>query len=553
MVIVFTQAWAEGGRSRLALLALPLAGLAYGSGGARAAARLGRRLAARPLLAATLVGALALASSAAISLFLRTPQPRAHDEFSYLLAADTFAHGRLANPTHPMWAHFESFHVLQRPTYASKYPPAQGLVMAVGQVLTGHPIAGVWLSAGLGCAALTWMLAGWMPGRWALLGGLLALLHPVTLEWSQRYWGGLVAVLGGALLLGGFGRLVRRPRACHAVVVGAGLVILANSRPYEGLVLALPLVATLGIWLAWQGPPARETARRIALPLGAVLLVGGAWMLYYNVRVTGQPLTMPHRFYERTYAIVPIFALQDGRSAPSYRHEPMRRYYEDLVARREGGSVSELGTLILSRAEEHAATFFRSLFVVAAIALSLPFERNPWHRLALLALVVFTVGIGLSSWTFPHYAAPAASLALLITLQAIRRVGAWRIGGTRPGRPLAQAFAVLALAILAVEAYRHYRHPVPEIGWQYDRARIAADLSGTGAKHLVIVRYSAEHDVHAEWVYNDADIDASRVVWAREMDAQATARLVAYFQGRWVWLLEPDRLEVALVPYPATS
>ncbi len=88
----------------------------------RALARLARH---RGIAIGCVAGA-ALLSFLLFTLIGGPSFPRIHDEFSYLLAADTFAHGRLTNPPHPMWKHFETMHELFQPTYASKFHPAQG-------------------------------------------------------------------------------------------------------------------------------------------------------------------------------------------------------------------------------------------------------------------------------------------------------------------------------------------------------------------------------------------------------------------------------------------
>jgi hypothetical protein len=536
--------WTEGEWPPPAFLALPLAGMGYWAPGL---GRLGRRLGTRPLASACLMGGLALGATALVTVVNGVPQPAVPDEFSYLLAADTFAHGRVTNPPHPMWVHFESLHIIQQPTYMSKYPPAQGLALALGQVTLGYPIAGVWLSAGLACGALTWMLAGWMPGRWALAGGLLSFAHHLTAIWSQNYWGGLVAVLGGALLVGALRRIVRRPRARHTVVLGLSLAILANSRPYEGLVLSAPLLVGLGVWIVGShGPPARIAARRIVLPLGCVVVLLAGSMAYYNYRGTGNPLTMPYVVYIRAYMTAPEILFLPKPPRPVFRHDRLARAF---AGRPAGLSVMELAANMRERVAEQVRQYFGGISILIAVAALLPLERSAWYHFALLSLVLLAASLGTQGAMWSHYAAPAVGPALLLVMRSIRRIGVWRPGGIQLGRSLALAGWLFMTASLAWGNWDVIRTR-PRAGWPAARAQIEASLARSGAKHLVLVRYAPGHPLGWEWIYNAADIDAAPVVWAADMDAASNARLFDYYRNRQVWLLEPDRPEIRPVPYP---
>lgn len=231
------------------------------------------QLAARKNLALVAIAAVIVVRVSLLWL-IPIPVPVAQDEFGYLLSADTFAHGRLTNPPHPLWVFFDTFQVNQQPTYMSRYPPAQGGVMALGQIL-GHPWIGALLSMSAICAAILWMLQGWLPPVWALLGATLVFVRlGIFSYWMNSYWGGAVAAIGGALVVGALPRILDRQHPRDALLLGVGAGILANSRPVEGFFFCLPVAVVLGIWLfGRQSPSWRVTFPRIVLPVCAVLAV----------------------------------------------------------------------------------------------------------------------------------------------------------------------------------------------------------------------------------------------------------------------------------------
>jgi len=487
------------------------------------------------------------------------PVPVIHDEYSFLLGAETFNLDRLTNPTPPLWAHFETFHVNMVPTYQTMYPPATSAVLALGHLLFHSYWAGVLLATAVMCGAICWMLQGFLPSRWALLGALFCILRYGTFTyWVNSYFGGQVAATGGALLLGSLVRLRRRPATRYAVIFALGLALLANSRPLEGFCFALPaLIYALWWWLRLRRPWSFRLVR-VALPAATVLLATFAFIGYYNWRGTGHPLRFPYVENHAQYHITKPFFWQE-RSYPSYRHPVMRIFYtrhelmDYLVARMPGGAEQILRRKVIVI----QSYFLWPLTPVFLIGLWCALFRSSVVKVvAALSLLLMLACSFCQVWNLlPHYLAPGASVFLLFTLDGLRRLRTWRPWHKPIGPALSRAglFCLFLALLNPISEYvmnpfnleAPFRTvPMSEI----ERVRMQSILESMPGRHLVIVVYHRFDNPGNDWVYNGPDIDSAKVVWARDMGLEGNQELLRYFANRQVWFTDRQP-PFALLPY----
>ena len=504
----------------------------------------------RPALACLVTGLLPVLLRLLLLPLMPAPVPLNQDEFSYLLGADTFAQGRLTNPPHQMWVHLEALHVNSQPTYGSKYPPAQALLLAFGQRLFGSPWAGVVVSIGLMCAGLCWMLQGWVsPGYAALASVMAALTWGVAQYWMNSYWGGAVPALGGALVIGSAPRLARQASASAALLGAVGVVVLANSRPFEGLLTIVTTTAVLLVLTRRQQRPLKSLLRRkVIVPALLVFVPAGAALAYYNARATGNALLPPYLLNEITYGPWPHSALLPPVPKPSYRHELFSRVWDwenDLyrVARANPLAGVKFAWPFV------APMFVANLLGVSAL-LGLIWGRRAVRLPALAVLSLPLIGELAQKAFLPHYLAPFCGAYLILAALGLEACGRWGSGSHQSGRLVVALLFGLTLGMLMLgvsDASASARQSPVGVA---NRPRLIRQLEQQGGRHLVIVRYSPTHFIHEDWVYNRADIDASTVVWARDMGADQNRELLDYYRDRKVWLLEPDTDPLALHPYP---
>jgi hypothetical protein len=506
-----------------------------------------RRLAGRTGWSMLLLFALPILLRLVLLPRFPVPTPGGADDYAYILLADTFRHFRLTNAMHPMHRFFETVFVLQQPTYSSIYSPGQGVVLALGWALFGHPWAGVLLGAGAFCTLCYWMLRGWTTPGWALAGGLVAVCQfgPLN-EWMNIYWGGAVSAAAGCLVFGSLPRLRAEPARRNAVLLGAGLGIHLLTRPFESIFLWMAVAAFLV-------PDWRRFAR-MAPTAALAVLPAVALTLFHAHAVTGSWTTIPYAQSRYQYGVPTTFTFQPN-PVPHRELTTQQRLTAEGQAEKHGDQPETAGRFLQRWATR--LRFYR-FFLLAPLYLALPFFllrlREPRFAWVTATVLLFTLGTTIYPYFFPQYVAATACLLLLAAIAGLERLSRISHGAARLLLFLAAAHFLFWYGIhawdndLVFASMRRYESwDFINFGDSEGRAAIDQRLARIPGKKLVFVRYGPQHRFR-EWIHNAADIDRAPVVMALDLGAE-NEKLRQYYPDRSVWLLEPDARPVRLEPY----
>jgi hypothetical protein len=322
-------------------------------------------------------------------------------------------------------------------------------------------------------------------------------------------------------------------------------VILANSRPWEGAVMSAPLVA---VFLYWVFRSKHRTfgwrMSRVLLPWLLVMVSAAAALSYYCWRITGDSLLLPHSLNRKIYATAPIFIWERELPKPKYNHPAMDPLYTEWDHQFQESNqfhlLSNWPRIMLRRAQAFSDFYFPA---ACSLILLIAFGGQKHRWLLLTVLSAFLVGSCLQRYFAVHYGAPAIGLVIMIPVILLAQIAKPRSDGDPAGFLAAVTFMALLFVVLVGRNLMGIGHPNQ---FARNRQRIQAQMESTPGKHLIMVRYSPNHAVHEEWVYNAAEIDKAKVVWARAMADSQNEQLFDYFRNRQVWLLEPDSIVLNL-------
>jgi len=303
----------------------------------------------------------------------------------------------------------------------------------------------------------------------------------------------------------------------------------------------------------------KEELRAMVRPiLLAILVVTPAIgiTLLQNKQVTGNWMTLPYTLSQYQYGVPAALTFQQT-PVPHRELTPEQELDYRMQSAFRGDRPETIGSYMARL--EYRMRFYR-FFFLAPLYLALPAFftalREFRYLWVLLCLFIFALGINFFPAFQFHYLAAVTCLFILISVTGLQQLSRLNIKAAQIIFFLCVVQFLVwysahlfeneewSAAILQYETWQTINHQNPE-----RRISVNNQLARIPGKQLIFVRYWPRHIFQDEWVYNWADIDGARVVWARDLGAAENEKLRRYYPDRSVWLLEPDARPPKLTRY----
>ena len=333
-------------------------------------------------------------------------------------------------------------------------------------------------------------------------------------------------------------------------LLGLGLGLHLLVRPYESVFLVLTAIL-------FVVPKVRGLAKPTAVALAVMLPALGLTFLQ-NKQVTGRWTTLPYMLSRDQYGVPAAFTFQA---------DPVP--HRELTQQQHSSTIAAIVPQQAQRLSSHSCSGWNT----ASVSTVFSFSRrcmslcSSFCRLCasprlwvVFTLAIFALGVNFYPFFEVHYLAALTCLFVLVSITGLQHI-----------EPLELTLAAQIVLFLCVAHFVFWYglhlfegSEVASAMEQYEtwdginhgnpqrRIVVNRQLAGITGKLLVFVRYWPQHHFQEEWVYNEADIDQARIVWARDLGDTENEELLRYYPGRVAWLLEPDAALPKLSRYMAS-
>jgi hypothetical protein len=289
-----------------------------------------------------------------------------------------------------------------------------------------------------------------------------------------------------------------------------------------------------------------------ALWAAIALIPAIALSLVQNKEVTGHWTELPYQLSQYQYGVPTAFTVQPlpKPHLPLTREQQLDYDQQSAVHEMAGNYWARWGSRI---------RFYR-FFFLAPLYLAIPVFllrlRAPRFAWVLLTILLFSIGTNFYPYFYSHYIGALTCLFVLVGVAGLERLNQWNRNAAHVLLFLCAAHFLfwfglhgsrdteLDAQISQFETWDAINHGDPQ-----GRIAINQQLAAVSGSQLVFVRYGPLHRFE-EWVYNAADIDGARIVWARDLGRDENEKLLRFYPDRTAWLLEPDARPPLLRPYP---